>query len=71
MLRVDDTFVVWKLDRLGRSGKQLAEMERELIVEHTRAGLDVVRQLGRKSWTQAEDDAPTRALPAAAIASVP
>jgi DNA invertase Pin-like site-specific DNA recombinase len=26
----------------------LAEMERELIVERTRAGLDVARQLGRK-----------------------
>ena len=78
--------VVWKLDRLGSSVKQLvdlvgefhkegfqfksltdaidtgtpsgrfffhvmaslAEMERELIVERTRAGLDVARQLGRK-----------------------
>jgi DNA invertase Pin-like site-specific DNA recombinase len=86
MLREGDTFVVWKLDRLGRSVKQLinlvsglhkqsvqfksltdaidtgtpsgrfffhvmaslAEMERELIVERTRAGLDVARQLGRK-----------------------
>lgn len=26
----------------------LAEIERELIVEHRRAGLDVTRQLGRK-----------------------
>jgi DNA invertase Pin-like site-specific DNA recombinase len=26
----------------------LAEMERDLIVERTRAGLDVARQLGRK-----------------------
>ncbi len=26
----------------------LAEMERELVVERTRAGLDVARQLGRK-----------------------
>ncbi|MBK7052366.1 MAG: recombinase family protein [Rhodoferax sp.] len=79
MLRDGDTLVVWKLDRLGRSVKQLvdlvgqlhkqgvqfksltdaidtgtpsgrfffhvmaslAEMERELIVERTRAGLDV------------------------------
>jgi DNA invertase Pin-like site-specific DNA recombinase len=86
MLRADDTLVVWKLDRLGRSVKQLvdwvgelnqrgvqfssvtdaidtdtpsgrfffhvmaslAEMERELIVERTRAGLEAARQLGRK-----------------------
>lgn len=86
MLREGDTLVVWKLDRLGRSVKQLvdlvgdlhrqgiqfksltdaidtgtpsgrfffhvmaslAEMERELIVERTRAGLAVARQLGRK-----------------------
>lgn len=86
MLREGDTLVVWKLDRLGRSVKQLvnlvgelhqqgvqfksltdaidtvtpsgrfffhvmaslAEMERELIVERTRAGLEVARQLGRK-----------------------
>ena len=86
MMREGDTLVVWKLDRLGRSVKQLvdlvgtlhklcvqfksltdaidtgtpsgrfffhvmaglAEMERELIVERTRAGLDAARQLGRK-----------------------
>lgn len=86
MLRNGDTLVVWKLDRLGRSVKQLidlvgevhkhgaqfksltdaidtgtpsgrfffhvmaslAEMERELTVERTRAGLEVARQLGRK-----------------------
>ena len=86
ILREGDTLVVWKLDRLGRSVKQLvelvsdlhkqnvqfksltdsidtgtpsgrfffhvmaslAEMERDLIVERTRAGLDVARQLGRK-----------------------
>ena len=86
MLREDDTLVVWKLDRLGRSVKQLvdlvgelhqqgvqfksvtdaidtgtpsgrfffhvmaslAEMERELTVERTRAGLEVARQLGRR-----------------------
>lgn len=86
MLRNGDTLVVWKLDRLGRSVKQLvdlvgelhqqgvqfksltdaidtgtpsgrfffhmmaslAEMERDLIVERTRAGLEVARQLGRK-----------------------
>lgn len=86
MLRAGDTLVVWKLDRLGRSVKNLvdivgelrkqdiefksltdvidtgtpsgrfffhvmaslAEMERELTVERTRAGLEVARQLGRK-----------------------
>lgn len=84
-LRADDTLVVWKLDRLGRSLRQLisfveelsrrgvhfrsltdnidtstpggrfffhimaslAEMERELIVERTRAGLKAARALGR------------------------
>jgi DNA invertase Pin-like site-specific DNA recombinase len=86
MLREGDTLVVWKLDRLGRSVKNLvdlvaelhkkgiqfksltdaidtstpsgrfffhimaslAEMERELTVERTRAGLEVARQLGRR-----------------------
>ncbi|HHL2713215.1 TPA: recombinase family protein [Yersinia enterocolitica] len=86
MLREGDTLVVWKLDRLGRSVKQLvdmvgelhkqgiqfksltdaidtgtpagrfffhvmaslAEMERELIIERTRAGLNVAKRLGRK-----------------------
>ncbi|ATW33638.1 MULTISPECIES: recombinase family protein [Candidatus Williamhamiltonella] len=86
ILREGDTLVVWKLDRLGRSVKNLvdlvgelhkqnihfksltdaidtgtasgrfffhvmaslAEMERELTVERTRAGLEVARQLGRK-----------------------
>jgi DNA invertase Pin-like site-specific DNA recombinase len=86
MLREGDTLVVWKLDRLGRSVKNLvdlvgdlhkqgvqfksltdaidtgtpsgrfffhvmaslAEMERELTVERTRAGLAVARLLGRK-----------------------
>jgi DNA invertase Pin-like site-specific DNA recombinase len=86
MLRENDTLVVWKLDRLGRSVKQLvdlvselhkrgvqfksltdaidtgtpsgrfffhvmaslAEMERELVVERTKAGLSAARQLGRK-----------------------
>lgn len=85
MLRDGDTLVVWKLDRLGRSVKNLvdlttdlhqlgvqfksltdsidtgtpsgrfffhvmaslAEMERELTVERTRAGLEVARKLGR------------------------
>jgi len=86
ILREGDTLVVWKLDRLGRSVKNLvdlvgdlhklgvqfksltdsidtgtssgrfffhvmaslAEMERELTVERTRAGLEIARQLGRK-----------------------
>lgn len=86
MLCEGDTLVVWKLDRLGRSIKNLvdlvselhklgvqfksltdsidtvtssdrlffhvmaslAQMERELTVERTRAGLEVARQLGRK-----------------------
>ena len=85
-LREGDTLVVWKLDRLGRSVKNLvdlvgelhkegvqfksltdaidtgsasgrfffhvmaslAEMERELAIERTRAGLEVARQVGRK-----------------------
>jgi len=84
-LREGDTFVVWKLDRLGRGVKglvdmvtdlegrkvhfrsitdqintstpagrfffhvmaSLAQMERELIVERTRAGLDAARRQGR------------------------
>ena len=86
MVRVGETLVVWKLDRLGLWVKQLvdlvgelrkqgtqfksltdaidtgtpsgrfffhvmaslAEMERELTVERTRAGLEIARQLGRK-----------------------
>lgn len=86
MLREGDTLIIWKLDRLGRSVKQLvdlvgklhkqgvqfrsltdsidtstpsgrfffhvmaslAEMERELTIERTRAGLEVARQLGRR-----------------------
>ncbi len=85
MLRENDTLVVWKLDRLGRSVKSLitlvsdlnsknihfksitdsidtstpsgrfffhvmaslAEMERELIAERTKAGLDAAKKLGR------------------------
>lgn len=85
VIREGDTLVVWKLDRLGRSLKQLialvedlaqrgihfksmtdnidtqtpagrfffhvmaslAEMERELIIERTRAGLDAARAQGR------------------------
>jgi DNA invertase Pin-like site-specific DNA recombinase len=92
LLRDGDTLVVWKLDRLGRSVKQLfdlvgelrqqgvqfksltdaidtgtpsgrfffhvmaslAEMERELTVERTRAGLEVARQLGRKGGRKAK-----------------
>ena len=84
-LREGDTFVVWKLDRLGRNVKSLiefatklekskvhfksltdqidtsssmgrfffhvmaslAQMERELIVERTRAGLRAAKQRGR------------------------
>jgi DNA invertase Pin-like site-specific DNA recombinase len=84
-LRKGDTLVVWKLDRLGRSVKNLvdlvsglgergiqfksltdsidtgttsgrfffhvmaslAQLERELTAERTKAGLDVARQLGR------------------------
>ena len=84
-LSTGDTLVVWKLDRLGRSMRNLvllvdelrlrgvhfrsitdsidtssamgrfifhimsalAEMERELIVERTRAGLDAARREGR------------------------
>lgn len=84
-LREGDTLVVWKLDRLGRSFKNLidfvanlekekihfhsltdsidtgspsgrfffhvmaslAQMERELIIERTKAGLDTARELGR------------------------
>jgi DNA invertase Pin-like site-specific DNA recombinase len=86
VLREGDTLVVWKLDRLGRSVKQLvnlvgelhkqniqfksltdaidtgtpsgrfffhvvaslAEMERELTVKRTRAGLAVARQMERR-----------------------
>jgi DNA invertase Pin-like site-specific DNA recombinase len=85
MLRADDTLVVWKLDRLGRSVKHLvdlvtslnaqgvhfrsltdaidtgsasgrfffhvmaslAEMERDLIIERTKAGLEAARRNGR------------------------
>ncbi len=86
MLREGDTLVVWKLDRLGRSVKNLvdlvgelhrqgvqfksltdsidtgtpsgrfffhvmaslAEMERELTIERTHAGLEMARQSGRR-----------------------
>jgi DNA invertase Pin-like site-specific DNA recombinase len=86
MLRENDTLVVWKLDRLGRSVKSLielvqnledqnihfrsitdsidtstpsgrfffhvmaslAQMERELIVERTKAGLEAAKKMGRR-----------------------
>ena len=85
VLRKGDTLIVWKLDRLGRSVKDLvimvgklekrgvhfksltdnidtstpagrfffhvmaslAQMERELLIERTKAGLDVARKHGR------------------------
>ena len=84
-LRSDDTFIIWKLDRLGRSLKgliefvgklekekihfrsltdgidtttpagrfffhvmaSLAQMERELLVERTKAGLEAAKKRGR------------------------
>lgn len=84
-LRKKDTFIIWKLDRLGRSLKgliefaghlekqgihfksltdgidtttpagrfffhvmaSLAQMERELLIERTKAGLDAARKRGR------------------------
>jgi DNA invertase Pin-like site-specific DNA recombinase len=86
VVRSGDTLIVWKLDRLGRSVKNLidlvghlehqdvhfksitdgidtstasgrfffhvmaslAQMERELIVERTKAGLEIAKQSGRK-----------------------
>jgi DNA invertase Pin-like site-specific DNA recombinase len=86
LVRSGDTLIVWKLDRLGRSVKNLidlvshlehqgahfksitdgidtsttsgrfffhvmaslAQMERELIVERTKAGLEIAKQSGRK-----------------------
>lgn len=87
VLRNNDILIVWKLDRLGRSVKQLvllagefekrgihlhsitegidtstpagkfffhmmaslAEMERSLIIERTRAGLETAKRLGKLS----------------------
>ena len=84
-LRKDDTFIIWKLDRLGRNLKgliefvgqlekdeihfksltegidtnapagrfffhviaSLAQMERELLIERTKAGLDAAKKRGR------------------------
>jgi DNA invertase Pin-like site-specific DNA recombinase len=54
-LKPDDTLLVWRLDRLGRSMQHLvfnifaalAQFERELIRERTRAGLTAARARGR------------------------
>lgn len=92
-LRPDDTVVVWKLDRIGRSFKHLvelvnlfkengihfvslkesidtstatgklvfaifaglAEFERDMIVERTKAGLDSARARGRMGGRPAKD----------------
>lgn len=111
-LREGDTLVVWKLDRLARSTKQLietvedmqrrgvgfkcltqdldtttaggrliftifsaiAEFEREIIRERTRAGLDAARARGRKGGRPpallAKDLSAARALLADASISV-
>ncbi len=51
-LREGDTLVVWKLDRLARSMKQLietvAQFERSIIRERTNAGLKAALARGRK-----------------------
>jgi len=105
VLRTGDTFVVWKLDRLGRSVKglvnlvgelegkgihfksltddidtstpagrfffhvmaSLAQMERELIIERTKAGLSAARLLGRtggrkRSMTESKMEAAKKLL---------
>jgi len=94
-LRRGDTFIVWRLDRVGRSIRHLidfiddlnkrgvnfvslqekidtstvagrfffnimaalAEMERELIVERTRAGLEAARKRGRVGGRRLKFDA--------------
>jgi DNA invertase Pin-like site-specific DNA recombinase len=104
-LRPEDVFVIWKLDRLGRSVKglvdfvaelesrgvqfksltdgidtttptgrfffhvmaSLAQMERELIAERTRAGLDAARKRGRvggrkRAMTQSKLESAQRLL---------
>ena len=106
-LRAGDTLVVWKLDRLGRSVKDLvelvgdlekrgvhfqsvtdsietatpagrfffhvmaslAQMERELLIERTRAGLDAARAQGRvggrkRAMTQSKLEAAKKLLDA-------
>jgi DNA invertase Pin-like site-specific DNA recombinase len=105
VLRTGDIFVVWKLDRLGRSVKglvnlvgelegkgihfksltddidtstpagrfffhvmaSLAQMERELIIERTKAGLSAARLLGRtggrkRSMTESKMEAAKKLL---------
>ncbi len=47
VLREDDSLVVWKLNRLGRSVKDLVTMVGELLIEHTSARLKVARRRGR------------------------
>ena len=100
VLRENDTLVVWKLDRLGRSVKDLvtivsdleqrsvhfksltdkidtsttagrfffhvmaslAQMERDLTIERTRAGLEAARQQGRSGGRKRKmDDAKIKA----------
>ena len=108
-LRAGDTLVVWKLDRLGRSVKDLvelvgeleargvhfqsttdsidtgtpagrfffhvmaslAQMERELLIERTRAGLDAARAQGRvggrkRAMTESKLEAAKKLLAAGA-----
>ena len=100
LLRLGDTLVVWRLDRLGRSLKHLielitelesqgigfqsiteaidttspggtlvfhifgalAEFERNLIRERTRAGLEAARARGRKGGRRYKLDARKRAM---------
>ena len=108
-LRAGDTLVVWKLDRLGRSVKDLvelvgelekrgvhfqsvtdnidtstpagrfffhvmaslAQMERELLIERTRAGLDAAKSQGRvggrkRAMTQSKLESAKKLLAAGA-----
>ena len=109
-MRKGDTFVVWKLDRVGRDLKHLihfidglrangigflvltgqgaqidtttsngrmifgifavlAEFERELIVERTKAGLAAARARGRKGGRPRKMDKPTLQMAMAALSS--